>query len=329
MIQSIGKADIKTWWEIVKKDQNATFYHTPAWLEVAQCNDDKYADASLMGTFSSGTNFLFPLVSYIRQWPFKRLYSVYDYCYGGLIADGPVSAAEHQAVLKALPLNQFSSFNLTVTPGVSTANRDPLPEFEVGTYTSSILNLEGLTFEEALAGYSSSHRRNYRKAVKAGITVRKADTNRIHEELAIFYEIYLDTLENRWGDDMMALVISEPFLNKLGELVQRYPENICLWFAELDGKAISAEIDFVWNGRLDSWTPVSRPEYFKMMPTLALFSGIIKNAIDIGVTTFDFGPNLGKQSLQDFKRRFGSETVEYNTWERPSPALQLVDKMRR
>lgn len=326
MISHIGQADLQTWWSVAKADPQATFYQTPAWFEVAQCMEPRYTDATLTGTLASGTRFVFPLISYSRTWPLKRLQSVFDYCYGGVIADGPISDQEFKAILESLPLNVFTRFNLTEPAGVPA--KHPLPSFTSESFTSSILDLTGLTFEQALANFSRSHRTGYRKCISNGLTVRMADIDQIENELDIFYEVYQDTLENRWGDDVLSLLLDREFLTKLGQVMQKYPENMYLWFAELEGEAVAAEINFVWNGRLDVWSIVAKHEYFKLKPTLAMLSGIIKHAIDIDVTTFDFGPNLGKKGLEDFKGRFGAETVHYNTWEKPSLFIDLIERLR-
>lgn len=326
MISNIGPVDHQTWWSIAKQDPHTTFYQTPAWLEVAQKLDDRYLNASLQGKLSSGTTFVFPLVSYSRSWPLTRLYSVFDYCYGGVISDQPLSADEHDAILKQLPLNFFTNFNLIEPPG--TPKRSVLPTFSEESYTSSILDLTGLTFDDVVSNFSRTHRGNYRKTIKDGITVRHADLTQLDSEFNIFYEIYQDTLKNRWKDENMSLSFTPVFLEGFADVMRKHPENMFLWFAEKDGKVISAEIDFVWNGRLDSWSTVSRPDYFKHKPTIALLAAIIKNAIEMGVTTFDFGPNLGKQGLEDFKRRFGSKTVHYKTWEKQSPVITLIEKIR-
>ncbi len=326
MISDIKRADLQTWWLIAKADPQATFYQTPAWLEVAQRMDVRYQNASLQGTLSSGTKFVFPLTSYSRQWPVNRLYSVFDYCYGGVISDRPLTNEEHEAILQKLPLTIFTHFNLVEPPGLP--SRNVPPAFTVENYTSSLLDLTGRSFEDVVSNFSRTHRGNYRKTIKEGITVRPANHDQLDAEFKIFYEIYLATLKNRWQDENMGLSFSPSFWTGFAEVMQAYPENMFLWFAEKDGEPISAEIDFVWNGRLNSWSTVSRPAYFKHKPTIALLAGIIKNAIDLGVTTFDFGPNLGKQGLEDFKRRFGAETIQYNTWEKQSPIIALIDKIR-
>ena len=324
--QKENLTNIDTWWTLAKQDHSATFYQTPAWFEVAQCFDVKYEDKSLFGTLENGTEYVFPLTSYARQWPFNRLYSVFDHGYGGVVANGPISAADYQAILQRLPITPFTSFYLTEPPSVPP--KQPLSSFETGTFTSSLLSLENKTFEEVVANYSRTHRSNYRKGIKHGIKVRKANLDDLDNDFDIFYELYLDTYENRWTDGQIGNIWSREFFKNFAQVMKKYPEHIYLWFAELEGEAISAEIDFVWNNRLDSWATVSKPAHFKIKPTIALLSGIIQHALEIGVTTFDFGPNLGKQGLEDFKRRFGAETTYYETWEKPSPILNLIDKLR-
>ena len=326
MIKTITKADRSQWWQIARADENATFYHTPAWVDVATCMSDKYQDTSLSGQLKSGTNFVLPMCSFSKIWPLKRVYSVYDNCYGGVIADGPISNEEYGAIFSQIPLSPFTSFDLTETPGIEAVR--PLDQFTVEEFTCSILDLKEKSFEDVFKNYTRTHRTNYRKGIKAGITIRPADLNNLSAEMDHFYAIYHDTHQKRWGDGAIGHLFERDFLSRLEAIFKQYPENAFLWFAELDGEPISAAINFGWNGRMDGWMMGTKQEFFKLRPTTVLITELIRHAIDNEYATFDFGPNLGNQGAEDFKRRFGADTVTYKTWHRPSPVLALIDKIR-
>ncbi len=329
LIKKLSKTAINNqeeWWRIAQADPQAGFYQTPAWFEVAKAKSANYADASLMGQLSTGTNFVLPLCSYSRIWPIKRIYSVYDQCYGGLIADGPVTAAEHQAILNAIPLSPFASFDLTQTPGIQ--HGTALPDYHTETFTGSEIDLTDTTFDEVFAKYTRTHRTNYRKGVKSGLIFRRADPANLAADFDLFYDIYLETLDKRWGENVEGDVLDRDFLHRFEAIMAKYPENFFMWFAELEGKAVSVATAFQWNGRFDGWVMASRPEFFKLRPTVFIITEIIKYAFENNHKLFHFGPNTGKQGLEDFKRRFGAVAVPYQTWHRPSPALSLLEKIR-
>ena len=163
----------------------------------------------------------------------------------------------------------------------------------------------------------------------AGITVRPADLNNLSAEMDYFYSIYNDTHQKRWGDGAIGHLFERKFLTRLEEIFKQHPDNSFLWFAELEGQTIATAINFGWNSRMDGWMMGTKSEFFKLRPTTVLITELIRHAIANGYTTFDFGPNLGNQGAEDFKRRFGAETVIYRTWQRPSPILTLIDKIRK
>lgn len=326
MIKTIEKADRTTWWQIAKADAKATFYHTPAWADVAACMSSNYQDTSLMGTLNDGGRFVLPLCTFSKMWPLKRIYSVYDNCYGGIISDNPLSDETCQAIFKHVPKSLFTSFDLTVTPGVPAVKA---PDFvQTETFTCSILDIKRKNFDALFKNYTRTHRTNYRKGIKAGITVRTADLSKLDQETDYFYTIYCDTHSNRWGDGAIGHLFERDFVNKLATIFQQYPEHAFLWFAELNGEPIATAINFGWNGRMDGWMMGTRPDFFKLRPTTVLITEMIRHAQKNGYSMFDFGPNLGNQGAEDFKRRFGAKTVSYQVWHRASPILRLIDRMR-
>ena len=228
LIKTVKKATIDEWWEVAKADPKAGFYQTPAWLEVAQCSSEKNKNASLMGELTSGTKFVVPLCSYSRMWPLSRIYSVYDQCYGGLLSDGPVTEEEYAAILNKVNPGPFSSFDLVQTPGIP--HGAPLDEFQVIEFTGSEIELEGSTFDELFAKYTPTHRTNYRKGIKSGFTFRRADPKNLAAEFEQFHEIYLETLEGRWKENVEGEILDKSFLEKFAQVMSRYPDNFCLLY---------------------------------------------------------------------------------------------------
>lgn len=329
MIQTISIADTDQWWEVAFADKRSTFYQTPAWIEVAKCMSPAYKSMSLIGKLADGARFVFPLCSYSRVWPIKRLFSAYDQCYSDLISERPVSDEEYRSIINHLPLSPFASFDLTEVPGTVTDSPfKDIPNFSTNRYISSELTLTGKTFDDIYRGFTKSRREDYRRGVKAGLTFRQSTPDRLTEDFKLFYEIYLETAENRWGDQVVGDLLNEVFLKKFEAVMRRYPENFFLWFAELDGKAVSTATAFGWHGRLDGWVMASRPAHFKIKPAVFILSNILKFSAEQGYDLFHFGPSGTEKGLIDFKRRFGATQVPYQTWHRPSPIINLINRFR-
>lgn len=326
MIKAIHTVDVDQWWKIAELDPKARFFQTPAWFEVAKMMSENYQDATVIGELENGTTFVLPLCSYSKSWPIKRYQSVFDLCYGGLIADGQVSNEAFLDIQRHIPKGLFASFELTETP--QTLFTHHLDSIESSPYTCCLLDLEGKDFDTIVREFSKTRREDYRKGVRSGISVRQADLNNLSAEFDAYYQIYKDTIEKRWQDNALSLLMPRTFYAMLAELMKRMPNNIKLWFAELDGEPISAAINFYWNGHVDGWSMATKPEFFKLKPTVVLITEMIRNAIETNQTLYDLGPNLGKESIVDFKRRFGAEVVEYRIWSRKGAGLKLLDQVK-
>ena len=111
-------------------------------------------------------------------------------------------------------------------------------------------------------------------------------------------------------------------------MMRKLPNHIKLWFVELDGNPISTAINLHWNGNIDGWAMASKPNYFKLKPTVVLITEMIRTAIETNERVFDLGPNLGKQSIIDFKKRFGAEVIPYRIWYRKGMVMKLVETIR-
>ena len=100
--RSCGVADMKFlpsveqefWWDVARQCDYATFFHTPLWREFALRTHPEYSDATIGVILPSGVRVVFPILRIQQYGPFQRLLSSFEHCYGGIIADGPVSPAE-------------------------------------------------------------------------------------------------------------------------------------------------------------------------------------------------------------------------------------------
>lgn len=325
MLKSIQPARHNDWWEIAKGDPLATFYQTPAWLEIAHCKSDKYKDASLMGELESGVRFVLPLCSYSRIWPLTTVQSVYDGCYGGLIADGPISEEEHLAIWQEIKVSAVNNFALTGVPG--SAYKCPRDDFIVDSFASSEISLKDKSFDEVYKGFTKSRKEDFRRGVKHRLQFRPANYQNLTSEFEIFYDLYQETASKRWQGDIVGDLLDESYLKKFQSVVEKYQDHFFLWFVELDGQPISAATAFSWNKRMDGWVMASRPKYFKSQPAVFILTNILRFAVEQGYERFHFGPNGHDQGLIDFKRRFGAETLSYETWFKPSPIQKSLNRI--
>ncbi len=278
-----------------------------------------------MGELQNGVKFVLPLCSIRRLGILNSVHSVYDGCYGGLIADGPLSEVDYAAIWKQIPIAANTNFALVCVPG---SDYDcPRPDFETDCFLSSEVWLEGLTFEEVYKKFTKSRKEDYRRGVKHDLQFRPADYTNLSAEFDILYDLYAETVEKRWKGDVLGDILDRGYLEKFQKVVEKYPNNFHLWFVELDGEPISMATAFDWNKRLDGWIMASRPEYFKIKPAVFILTNILQFATENDYRLFHFGPNGDNTGLVDFKRRFGADTVSYQTWFKQSPLHKLLSKL--
>ena len=90
----IKNVDDQFWLDVARKCDYATFFHTPYWHRLAEKTFPHYQDVTLGVELDTGTRAVIPLLETGRvgKGLFRSMVSTFAGCYGGLIADGPLSA---------------------------------------------------------------------------------------------------------------------------------------------------------------------------------------------------------------------------------------------
>lgn len=136
-------------------------------------------------------------IEFIASAGLKGLYDfTHPYGYGGALANRSAAWAEYPAFARAF--SEYARDNLFITefcnihPLLDSAQR-PMVETVHALQTLKMIFSVDLTVDDLLSGFSQGHRRNYRKAASAGVTVRKMNVTA--ESLSAFQKIYIDTME--------------------------------------------------------------------------------------------------------------------------------------
>jgi hypothetical protein len=164
----------------------------------------------------------------------------------------------------------------------------------------------------ALFGSQSSSVRKAKKARKAGVEVKLAETEAEWRE---YYQVYLSSVE-RWGE-----VIPYPW-ELFAEMFGMRSAKINLWLATLDSRIVSGALCFSSRKHVVYWHGSSLEQYFELRPVNLLMLEIIKHTAEQGCTWYDFNPSGSLTGVMAFKESFGAKPL-------PCPLIYVDTHIKR
>ena len=303
--QILTSVDDDRWLAVVGANPHATFFHTPAWQRAVCASYPGWQPATVLADWGDRRAVL-PCIRTSRRRLLglagtERLKSSVLGCYGGLVADGPLSADQCAALLSHAAAGR-TRLQLVTSPF------DPWPEagYPAGGSTSATHCLELSGSPEAIPGLlNRGHRQAYNKAVRQGVTVRAGawQTDRdtyvrlYHQTLARFQDAYIEVYPDRLLDSLFACGA----------------DGVRLWLAEYQGAAVGGVILLCHNRTACVWHVVSDADCFHLRFNQVLYVGMLQWAVAAGMTRFDFGPSGDNAGVAEFKRRFGARTLPFRS----------------
>jgi CelD/BcsL family acetyltransferase involved in cellulose biosynthesis len=319
----LRSVDRTTWLEVAERCPYATFFQTPLWHDLALATAPEQADATIGAVLPGGVRAVLPLLRARRLGPWRELHSTAALCYGGIIADGPVSPAEAAQLYRAACGWRTLRLRLTESPFA------PLPApagAVVQEDSTHILRLGG-GFDALFAGFSKSQQAHYRRGLRRGVTVRRAADM---DDVRAYFAVYQATLR-RWRAGDGALPGTEEPWRRFAagaELAARHPGQVALWLAEVGGRVVSGAWVFSWNGHVVYWHGATDDAFFDHHPAVVLHTEIIREAAARGAAIYDFNPSGGLPGVAEFKRRFGAEPLPVRRISFDDRSLSLARALR-
>ena len=290
------------WEGLLKNCEQATFFHSPVWLEALVKTYPQYTNASLGFTFKSGNRALIPLVAdRSRKKIFKKSKhkSMPLGTYGGIISERKLSAEEYRNIQEHLTSGMIDDLTIVGNP----LEDYELPEHFLakGLFTH-IISLDA-DFEQVTKRFSRGHRSNIKQAEKKGVHIRCANSLADFEH---YYQIYRETIK-RWGEDAGATYPWELFLN----LYKSGNPGIRLWLAEKQEIAIAGVLALYCNSTILYWHGSSLREYFDHYPNNLLHAEIIRDGCMQGYRFYDLNPSGGHPGVVKFKESLSAKRVDF------------------
>jgi CelD/BcsL family acetyltransferase involved in cellulose biosynthesis len=308
------------WWEVARNCSYATFYHTPIWKELAERTyPGFYQDETFGAILPSGVRVVFPMISTRRRGPLRWLLSTFEGCYGGFIADGPVSPAEAAAIYDhacSLTTYTFHMLDNPIAPPIPDTVTAKLSA--VVHETNYTLTLDG-DFATIFSRFSRTRRNVYRGGIRKGVQTRLAASL---DDYRAYFASYRDAID-RWGESE-SYGYSWSFFEHIYALSQIYPEHVTLWLMIVNGQIVGGKCVFYWNQQVATWSGTAHRDFLDYGVIPVGDTEIIRDAVARGFRYVDFSTCGGLQGMIDYKRRFGAVGIPINVWRFVNPLLKQM-----
>ncbi|EFO82091.1 hypothetical protein OSCT_0014 [Oscillochloris trichoides DG-6] len=319
--------DTQTWWDVAQQCADATFFHTPLWAEIALRTHPHLTDATQGFILPSGVRAIFPLLATRRLGPLQSLMSTFEYCYGGIISDGPISAYDLKRLYQHICGWNVTGLRFLESPlGM---RHDLTPSFLGQAYETHIVRLD-TDFDTFFTHLPKDRRNAYRKGSREGVRVEVATSYEAYQD---YYRVYQDTIR-RWGEDPAHYGYRWEIFDTIWSLAQEYPNLIKLWVAYLDGKIIAGNLMFYWNRHSVAWHGCAYTEYLRYKPYVMLDIELVRDAMNQGYAYYDLNPTGDlRSSITTYKAQLGTQVYPVTSWQYQHPLLlrgrQLYQYLRQ
>jgi hypothetical protein len=291
--------DSQEWSRLVTEDEAATFFHTSEWSDVLTSTLPCFESAHVTARDAGRLVALMPVLSRPRLGA-TTLESMAFGTFGGpvLAADAPADAA---GALLAEFVGAAASLRVGLAQVVDRSGRireSDLPGFRRTDDVLQVVSLEA-SYDELEARFKPSARNKLRKATKAGVTVRRAES----EADFLVYHAVLEECSREWAIRPRP---GREFFSALSELDRNVVQ---MWLAVHDGDVLAGDLNFALHGTVLNWGNVSTDAAKSLAPNNLLHANAIEQGVRDGHHTYDLGTSAGMEGVRAFKSSFGTVDV--------------------
>jgi hypothetical protein len=330
-----GEAARAAWSRVLSQDSAATVSQTPGWMDCV-CASGRWEDVTRAYLTGDGRELVLPLARWRRS-PAPLLVEAsmpFGWGTGGFVCDGGLSAADVAAV--AADLSRRAPVRTTLRPGpaMEAAWAAGIPaQVRRTSHMSQSVNLAG-GFAEVSGRFSSSTRRNMRKAERGPITVEWEGGPRL---VAVFDRLYRTSV-SRWAErqhEPEALARwrarrRDP-QSKFEVVAKRLGDGCRIGVAWRSGQPAAAIIVLTHGDHSTYWRGAMDRELAAGTGANELLHGMaIEEACEAGRRWYHMGDSAPSSALAEFKRRFGVEEEHYTGYRLERwPLTAAEEAMRR
>lgn len=305
----------EAWQETLGRDPEALVSQAPAWVDCMRAFG--YEDASRLYELPGGRRVVLPLVR--RRGPIPAARRV---CYspppgwgiGGLIADGPLDAAQLKTIVADLRSQPTLGIRIRPNPlhaGLWAVARSDgviaIPRL------AHVVDLDGGA-TVAWQGLNREARWGVRKARRSGLDVECDRTGRL---VPVFFAL-LELSVQRWaGSQHEPLALArwrarrrDP-LAKLQAMAAALGDSLRIWAAFKDGAPVAATIVLTGNNAHSTKSAMDKRLAGQTHAGDLLQWLAIEDACKSGCRRYHLGESGASSALAHFKEKFGARAVPY------------------
>jgi hypothetical protein len=334
-LTATGPAARDAWHRVLDHDPVATVSQTPAWMDCV-CASGRWRDVTRAYLADDGRELVLPLAGWRRPAGASPVAASMPFGWGtgGLVCpDGRLSAADVAAVVADLSPERPVRTTLRPGPTMEQAWTAGVPEHARRTHhMSQSLDLAD-GFEAVSSRFSSSVRRNVRKAERGPLTVEWDEGPRL---VPVFDALYRTSVA-RWAErqhEPRALAQWRARCRDPRSKFQLVAERLgaacrvgVVWRAAMPAAAIivllHGEHSTYWRGAMDE-TLAARTGANELLHSTA-----IEEACRAGRRWYHMGDSAPASSLAEFKRRLGAEEEHYSGYRLERWPLTAVEELLR
>lgn len=288
--------DRTEWSRLVAHDEAATFFHTPDWADLLSSTLPGFRPAHFEASEGERLLAVIPALSRPR-FKAETLESMAFGTFGGPVVaeDAPEGTVES---LLAGFARAASSLRVGIAQLVDRSGRvdgSALPGFERIDDVVQVVRLDA-EYEELQRRFKPSARNKIRKAIKAGVTVRRAESE---ADFLAYYTI-LEECSRDWE------IRPRPGLEFFSALSRLDPDAVQMWLALQDGHVLGGDLNFAMHGTVMNWGNVSTDAAKSLAPNNLLHANAIEQGVRDGHHTYDLGSSGGLEGVRAFKASFGT-----------------------
>lgn len=302
-------------WDATRlEDPDVLPTQSPAWTD-AVCASGRWVDASRLYRNPDGRRVVLPMVRQRAGGSMGVEASMPTHWgFGGLIADGGVTATDVRLVLGDLAARRIIRQSIRPNPrhGAMYAENAPVRSVAIAR-RAHVLDLAG-GVDVVFKGFADSRRRAIRKAERSGVDVECDTTGRLLPE---FFELYARS-EARWAEQQHEPAWLARFRTHFRDTLAKWQtiaahlEGGCRqWVARHDGRPVASIIVLFGTNVHYTRGAMDKELAGPLRANDLLMWKAIQAACEIDAESFHLGESGTSGSLSDYKERFGARPFDY------------------
>jgi hypothetical protein len=302
-------------WDATRlEDPDSIPTQAPAWTD-AVCAAGRWVDASRLYRVDGGRRIVVPAVRRRVGGSFGVEASMPTHWgFGGLIADGGVTAADVRLVLDDLAARRIVRQSIRPNPLHGHLYRDAAPRGSVEiARRAHVLDLAG-GVDVVWKGFSTSRRKAIRKAEKSGVEVECDATGRLLPE---FFQLYASA-EARWAEQQHEPMALARFRRRFRDTLEKWQtiaahlDGGCRqWVARHNGRPVASIIVLFGVNVHHTRGVMDKDLAAPVRANDLLYWRAIQAACETGAESYHLGESGTSGPLSEYKERFGARPFDY------------------